>query len=48
MITPLNNKQKPIQAGDYGKPDQRPEKPDRKKKIRETDGRKMLALWGTS
>ncbi len=48
MITHLNNKRKPIQAGDYGKPDQRPEKPDNKGTTRETDGRKILALWGTS
>ena len=48
MITNLKNKQKPIQAGDYGKPDQRPEDPKDKRASSNTDGRKTLALWGTS
>lgn len=48
MITHLNNKRKPIQAGDYGKLDQSPEKHENKGTPRDTDGRKILALWGTS
>jgi len=37
---------KPVQAGDYGKPSVIKKDNDKKTDVKNTDGRKVLALWG--